>query len=42
MDLGDHIINWGFQETKEDFLKVLKDSDVAVSTAVHEFFGVSM
>eukprot|EP00112_Aurelia_sp_Birch-Aquarium-sp1_P014384 Seg3102.2 transcript_id=Seg3102.2/GoldUCD/mRNA.D3Y31 product="Glycosyltransferase-like domain-containing protein 1-like" protein_id=Seg3102.2/GoldUCD/D3Y31 len=40
--LQDHIVKWGYQETKEEFINTLKDADVAVSTAIHEFFGVSM
>lgn len=41
-DLKDNIVKWGYQETKEEFYGALKDADVAVSTALHEFFGVSM
>eukprot|EP00794_Sanderia_malayensis_P003340 gene3340-3829_t len=42
VELNERISYWGFQETKDDFLRVLKESDVAISTALHEFFGVSM
>ena len=42
MDLKDNIVHWGYQETKADFFSALKDADVAVSTALHEFYGVSM
>ena len=41
-ELQDHIVKWGYLETKEEFIKTLRDADVAVSTAIHEFFGVSM
>ena len=38
----DKIVNFGFLPSKEDFYKVLESADIAVSTADHEFFGVSM
>ncbi len=41
-EFGDKITNWGYQETREDYIKVLQNSDVVVSTAQHEFFGISM
>ncbi|XP_002730415.1 tRNA-queuosine alpha-mannosyltransferase-like [Saccoglossus kowalevskii] len=40
--LNDYIINWGYQESKQDFFSILQIADVAVSTANHEFYGVSM
>ncbi|XP_033761796.1 glycosyltransferase-like domain-containing protein 1 [Pecten maximus] len=40
--LSSNIVAWGYQEKKEDFYKILSEADVAVSTALHEFFGVSM
>jgi glycosyltransferase involved in cell wall biosynthesis len=40
--LDKHILNWGYQETRESYLKVLQSGDVVVSTAVHEFYGVAM
>ncbi|GJQ79419.1 hypothetical protein Trydic_g16278 [Trypoxylus dichotomus] len=36
------IINFGFVESKEEYFKVLGSSHIAVSTADHEFFGLSM
>lgn len=40
--LEDHIVNWGYVSDKEEYYKVLRSADVVVSTAIHEFFGVSM
>lgn len=40
--ISDHVLHWGYQQTRQEYIEVLKDADVAVSTADHEFFGVSM
>ena len=40
--IHDHILHWGYQESRRVYISILKAADVAVSTAEHEFFGVSM
>ncbi len=37
-----YIDHWGFMDTLEEYEDVLKNADIAVSTAIHEFFGISM
>ncbi|XP_076817125.1 tRNA-queuosine alpha-mannosyltransferase-like [Clavelina lepadiformis] len=37
-----YIKHWGYIEEKQAFYEILASADVAVSTAIHEFFGVSM
>lgn len=39
--LGDKLVNFGFVN-RADYLKCLLDADIAISTAGHEFYGVSM
>lgn len=38
---AEHIDRWGYQESQSEYEKALKDADVFVSTANHEFFGIS-
>ncbi len=40
--LGDRVIHWGFAESREAYESLLQRADIAVSTAIHEFFGVAM
>ncbi len=36
------ILNWGFAPSKLDYYKILATADIFVSTAIHEFFGISV
>ncbi len=36
------IVRWGWQATREEYVAALQESDVIVSTAEHEFFGISV
>ena len=38
---ADHIDRWGYQPTHDDYLAALREADVFVSTAIHEFFGIA-
>ncbi len=40
--LAEHVENWGYMESREEYLRVLADADVIVSTSNHEFFGISV
>ena len=39
---SDSIRRWGFAADRADYLRILSESDVVVSTASHEFFGISV
>lgn len=36
-----HIDRWGYQRSRQDYAEALGEADVFVSTAEHEFFGIS-
>jgi len=36
------IVHWGYQASREEYLRCLREADIAVSTSQHEFFGISM
>lgn len=36
------IVHWGFQASRADYEAALRESDLVISTAEHEFFGLSM
>lgn len=38
---AEHIDRWGYQDSRDEYKKTLKQVDVFVSTANHEFFGIS-
>jgi glycosyltransferase involved in cell wall biosynthesis len=40
--LRDRIVQWGTLETRDEYLALLARAQLAVSTAEHEFFGISM
>jgi len=40
--LKEHIIHIGFVEDRKEYLKLLIQSDIVVSTARHEFFGLAV
>ena len=39
---ADHIDRWGFQPGRKDYENALAESDIVVSTANHEFFGIGV
>ncbi len=40
--LLERVDRWGFQERREDYDAALRDADVVLSTAEHEFFGIAV
>lgn len=41
-ELKSHLKHFGFVESKDQYYAILSETDVCVSTAIHEFFGVSV
>ena len=41
-DFKENIEHWGYQETHQEYENILSEADVIVSTANHEFFGISI
>ena len=40
--LADEIDYWGYQKSRKDYIRVLQNSDIVVSTAIHEFYGIAI
>ena len=40
-DLAKRIDHWGFIEEHEEYVRALRQADLFVSTAIHEFFGLA-
>lgn len=40
--LGHRIDHWGYVESRAEYEEILRESDVVVSTAHHEFFGIAV
>lgn len=41
-EFSEYIDRFGYQPTREDYIQALAESDMVISTAIHEFFGVSV
>lgn len=39
---AEHIKRWGFQKKRSDYQTALSEADIIISTANHEFFGISV
>ncbi|MEM1027588.1 MAG: DUF3524 domain-containing protein [Planctomycetota bacterium] len=39
---ADEIVRWGYQDLRRDYEAALREADVVVSTARHEFFGIAV
>ncbi len=38
----DRLVHWGYVESRKDYVECLQSSDVALVTAHHDFFGISV
>ncbi|MCA9215177.1 MAG: DUF3524 domain-containing protein [Planctomycetales bacterium] len=41
-EFADRIEHWGYVHDRNEYFKVLSESDFVVSTAIHEFFGIAV
>jgi len=41
-EFSGQIINWGYADSRTKYLEILSEADIIVSTAIHEFFGISV
>lgn len=41
-DFSEHINVWGFIKSRDEYIQLLQTSDIIVSTAIHEFFGIAV
>jgi len=42
IQFSDNIVRWGYQQSRSEYENALLEADVVVSTANHEFFGISV
>lgn len=40
--LGELIVHWGYAASREAYVALLRQADLVISTAEHEFFGISI
>ena len=41
-ELAERVDHWGYLESAAEYARVLRSCDVVLSTALHEFFGISV
>ena len=42
IEFADSIEKWGYIQNDADYIDIMMNTDIAVSTAIHEFFGISI